>query len=470
MITKVSTPLGQERWTLVRSREARLEVVWLDGYCRCPARQIAFVLADGFRLCPLTSRAKIWVPVSAKGISIRGCRGSFNSKGGGRIVKRGLASDAGDVVRRGWSWWTGELRDLIPGLSVPSSAAADADLVVVVQDGRMAAALPALPQASADNAASIEAAIVEHVTRLARRKTPRILIRVPVASCLERTLDLPRSARGDAARIAALDLERSTPFRSQDIVSAHCVDDNGSAGRTVRIRQFVLKRARLAPVCEALERAGARIVGADIQDADGVVLPINLLAADVAASGDGADRSGSRVGLLVAALTVIVCAIPVIDIWRHEAALADLRRQTSALRERLQDADAATARHGQDMGASVALAQFKAERPPVVSVVENLSRKLPDSAWLTDFRMDKETLDITGYGRPAATLAPAIEKSPLISTASLTAPIIADAEQQRERFSLRLTLATRVPPSGIAAAAVDAEAPADGPLAAESLP
>ncbi len=383
---------------------------------------------------------------------------------------RGLANDAGDVVRRGWSWWTGELRDLIPGLGVPSSAAADADLVVVVQDGRMAATLPALPVTSEAHAAGIEAAIVEHVTRLARRGTPRVMIRVPVASCLERTLDLPRSARADAARIAALDLERSTPFRSQDIVSAHCVEDDGSSGRTVRIRQFVVKRARLAPVRNSLERAGARIIGADIQDAGGAVLPVNLLAADVAASGHGADRPGSRIGLLAAALTVIVCAIPVIDVWRHEAALADLRRQTSALRDRLQDADAATARAGQDIGATVALAQFKSERPPVVSVLENISRKLPDSAWLTDFRMDKEAIDITGYGRPAASLAPAIEKSPLISTASLTAPIIADAEQQREQFSLRLKLATHALPAGIAAAAVDAGTPADGPLAAESLP
>jgi general secretion pathway protein L len=125
---------------------------------------------------------------------------------------------------------------------------------------------------------------------------------------------------------------------------------------------------------------------------------------------------------------------------RQQAALAELDAATRDARARADKLTAArdatsTARQ-EELVARRLLAQIE----PRVRIVDELSRILPDSAWLAEMRIDPGSVEISGFARSAAALVPALEGAALFADVTLTAPITIDDSQKMERFSYRMRL------------------------------
>jgi general secretion pathway protein L len=75
-------------------------------------------------------------------------------------------------------------------------------------------------------------------------------------------------------------------------------------------------------------------------------------------------------------------------------------------------------------------------------ILEELTAVMPDSAWVSDLRIDGDVIEFTGFAASAAAIVPLLDASPLLTEADLTSPVVLDAEQNKERFSLRLRLET----------------------------
>ena len=84
--------------------------------------------------------------------------------------------------------------------------------------------------------------------------------------------------------------------------------------------------------------------------------------------------------------------------------------------------------------------QLKLGQVPSIEVLEEISRVLPDSVWLSDLRIEGDTLDISGLAKSGAALPSLLEKSPLFADAALTAPLTLDPREDKERFSLRVRI------------------------------
>ena len=170
-------------------------------------------------------------------------------------------------------------------------------------------------------------------------------------------------------------------------------------------------------------------------------LPIDFLADISAGSGKKAARTGNfaikAIGALAAALAAGAIAITV---TRQDAALEALRQETAQARA---NADAVLSRMAASDGVqkeSEAVRKLKADRSPSVHIIDELTRLLPDSAWINDLKIEGDTVDISGFAKPAAALVPVLERSKLFSSAALSAPVVLDSGEDKERFSFRLRL------------------------------
>ncbi len=353
--------------------------------------------------------------------------------------------DAGMLAMRMARWWREEIAAMLPGLANDSAQAPAADLIVVARNGRLA-----LWNAAEDvDEVGSDAGILQRVANWPGHGPPRVILRWPIEECLVRQLDIPRAARADAHRIAALDLERTTPFKIADVATAVVIEENPSDRTRLRLRQFVIKRRRLDPLLQELEAAGGKIVRVDGVEADGrTMISIDFLAQGRPETAKQ-PRSWVTPSLLTALAALLLVTSAAISIWRREAGLTELRAQTETARAEVARQRRATERSQADRSSTAALRALKAQAVPSVVVLDTVSGLLPDSAWLTEFRLSNGTLSLSGYGRPAAALPPLIENAPLFSSAQLTSPIVTDAARGRERFSLRARLAdaTRQPES-----------------------
>jgi general secretion pathway protein L len=349
-----------------------------------------------------------------------------------------------DGATRFLGWWRDELRGLLPerGLAVFAGPERTAVLTHVEGGFQITEAGAGRRQAGAAGQAPVisRAQALSKLADMAEAGTATAAgIRVPLSQCFVRRVELPAAARSDVRQILNFDLERATPFRLKDVYTAHVVEGEAGGKGKLRVSQMVAKREAIDPLVADVEATGLEVAFVDCwQDQPSAGLGVDFLeqsAPEAAAQGlVTAPRA-----LAALALVLALSAVAII-LSRHESALEDvqaraakMRAQAATVRGVLERSDAAVA----DLAR---LQQMKLKQIPAIEVLEEVTRVLPDSVWLTDLRMEGDTLDISGLAKSGAALLSLFERSAIFADAALTAPLTLDQREDKERFSLRIRI------------------------------
>ncbi|MES4993816.1 PilN domain-containing protein [Agrobacterium radiobacter] len=145
---------------------------------------------------------------------------------------------------------------------------------------------------------------------------------------------------------------------------------------------------------------------------------------------------------LIVAFTVLLIALGATYahvLFRYSVAeqklnnLIDARRgEALQVRKLLADREKSTA-------AIDAARKSKNQAVPILRVWEELTRVLPDDAWLTDISFDEDSLTIAGFAaQSAAGLIVILGSSPTFSEPSFTSPVVRVPGQTGERFEIKL--------------------------------
>jgi general secretion pathway protein L len=350
-----------------------------------------------------------------------------------------MAAAAGGL-RQFLRWWRDELRGLLPQRMREASAARI--LLAIGQDGYRVFASTGgklRPVRGEEDLSALEAASA--AGELARSNPAALVgVRMPLANCFVRHLELPRSASQDAARILDLDLERATPFKLKDVYSAALVEAGDTRGPRVRVRHLTIKRQAVDPLLEELKASGAAASFIDCWDeARGQPLAVNFLAAQQQA-GAGPGRRLSLPSLLLALAAVLGLSAILLAHGRYQMALetvqgqvATTRAQATSVRRAFDTSEAALTEIGQ-------LQSLKLATPPSVEVIDALTKLLPDTVWLTDLKLENGFLDIAGLATSGAALLALFEHSALFADATMASGVNFDPQEKKERFSLRVRL------------------------------
>lgn len=349
-----------------------------------------------------------------------------------------------DAPARFLEWWRDELWQLLPqGLRKFLAGSKPVLLLAVLDKGyrvfeeRSSRTLRLGP--SSDTPLTREEAL-RVLSSAARSRRRAIGIRIPAQACFTRTMDLPASARKDFDRILKIDLERATPFKLEDVYTAHLVDSESPAPGKLRVQQLVAKRSLIDPILSDIESIGETAAFVDCwRDSPGHGLPVDFLPAN-GATGGGRRFAVRTRRTLAAAICVLAISAAYLAISRHEGALEQLRAETAAMKVK-----AAAVRRALDSSAAAVeeldrLQQLKRSQVPALVTLEEVSKLLPDSVWLTDLRIEGATVEISGLASSGASLPSLFEQSALFAGAALTAPLTLDPREDKERFTLRMRI------------------------------
>lgn len=341
-----------------------------------------------------------------------------------------------------FGWWGSELAALLPGRLTQRLSGDGKRVVLVVRpDGfqvRVVGSRRDGEDLSQDAVAPRSAAMAAAV-ELAARERASITLLLPQTVCFTRTVEVPRAALKECRRVLDLDLERATPFRRSDVHTSYKVLSESSSDGKACVLQFVAKREAVDPLVADVVKAGGRVAAIDVamgpaQAAAGV----NFLAES---DGERAARGPMSLagGLSLAAALLLVLACGQVYVKRESALeqlraeTTGLRKQASAVRQSLEQSEVAL----KDLAA---LQAIKLRQVPVTVVLEEITRILPDTAWVTDLRIENDIVDISGLATSGANLIPLFERSSIFGEATLTAPVTFDQREDKERFSLRVRI------------------------------
>jgi len=344
-------------------------------------------------------------------------------------------------------WWFDELRHLIP-LRMRQVLSADAVTMQILLDDNgtdvrqvRIKGLSDVEHLPLEGRGGRQAALA-WVAKRRRRwgALMRVDIALPASRCLIRHRKVPVAAVERIGDVLALEVERATPFGMQDVRQAwRLIGPAPFDDANLQVMHVIAKRGLIDPLLAEARGMGVPISAVDVVGAEGDRMGINLLNRDEVPP-SLAGWLSRAIGIAAALLLLVCAATAVVVLQRQDQALARLEMETNAarneaqaVRKRVQDADSLSERIG-------ALRLRRAEGIRVVALWEEVTRLLPDTAWLSNVRVENDVLWIDGYARSASELVGIIASSPMFSGVALSAPVTREEPRASERFQIRMKI------------------------------
>jgi general secretion pathway protein L len=266
---------------------------------------------------------------------------------------------------------------------------------------------------------------------------PRWLL-LPGAAALRRRLVLPAAAAERLRDVVGFEIERQTPFAADAVAfDARILDRRESDGQ-LDVELVVVPRATLDAQLAALGPLAASLAGIDVAAGD-APLGVNLLAATQRRQQHDPWRLWNWVLVVIAVLALVA------TLWQ----MLDNRRSAADALQRATDQRVASARTvSQQRQQLIDLVEGRAfldrarsGRPTAVEILDELSRRLPDSTYLEKLSIENDHLLLIGLSSEAPALVSRLEGSKLWHAPAFTGALQPDPRTGRDRFTLTAELA-----------------------------
>jgi general secretion pathway protein L len=262
-----------------------------------------------------------------------------------------------------------------------------------------------------------------------------LLLVVPASQVLYRRLVMPAAAAADPRRVVGYELDRQTPFKPEQVYYDVRVSADPAPAGQVALDLYAAPRAEIDPLLERFNAIGAHPDAVDVQTPRGTLAGIDLMPPERRPRRiDRRARANFILGLVCVLLAVLV-----LSQWlaNRRAALAEMQDEVQAMRAKATQSEQLRAQLTDALAASKFLVKRKSETPSALAVLDDLTRRLPATAWLDVLTLDDSGgLDIKGEAAKAAALVDTLGSSRLLQEPKLQGVIQPDPATGKERFEM----------------------------------
>lgn len=273
---------------------------------------------------------------------------------------------------------------------------------------------------------------------------PRWLV-LPAASSLSRRMTLPASASDRLRDVVGFEIDRQTPFTADAVAYDARVRGRRESDGQLDVELVVVPLPMLKDQQAALGSLSAELAGIDVGGPDGAPLGVNLLPpgqrrqqrdpAVVWNLGLGAVALVALVALMWQLLENRLSAAEALE--RHISSQAESGRSAAMQRQQL-----TALVEGQAF-----LDRMRAQRAPTTEVIDELSRRLPDTTYLEKLAINGDQLMLIGLSTRAAALIGELQGAEQWRSPALAGALQPDPGSGRDRFTLTANLASAPAPS-----------------------
>lgn len=348
-------------------------------------------------------------------------------------------AESSEAVRRFLQWWWDELVDLVPAPVQGWWQSSGRRYVLAPQGDHLA-------WSEEFGSKTIRQGMVDSGRDWRRGEgLPKSVLagptglRLPRSACLCRRIKLPFSARRDFRRILQIDLESSTPFRNSEVYSDYFIEGQPAEDGKVDVCQVIVKRKTIDELLQ--EGQNFQVAFVDAWNDDGSPMPVNLLRGTPGGDTLGTPKKLSPVLALGIASLVLAASAVALAFHRYDAAseqigaeIANMRAQALTIRRSWSEAEATLKRIAD-------FRRIRADAPKLVAILDELTRLLPDTVWVSHLELEGNMLNVTVVAPSASDVLPMLQRATFAKGATLASPVTFDVAGTRERATVRITLA-----------------------------
>lgn len=338
-----------------------------------------------------------------------------------------------------WRWWTEELRllwdDVLlrvwPAARVISQVRVENDELILVQkrgkDVVHSERIPIQRQGGT---------LTPLCSELAPSFVPdssTTLILAPRDSLIRR-IRLPAAVEPHLRDTLRLRLEREMPIAADAAYFDYLIAGRAAEAATIDVDLAVAKRGRVDAWVSCVNACRLKLRAVAVGEGRDAAFRFNLLSASVGPQLEAAHRWDRWLLAIAGVLSACLIAVTLWQ-WRAE------RRDAAVALQAIQPA--AEAARGtlvqlENRGDMARALEAQMKQPQVGSVMSELTRIVPDDAWLQLFRFSASEMQLTGVSSSASTLVALLEQSRLFERVSLSSTASNGLGTGQDRFEISL--------------------------------
>ena len=339
-----------------------------------------------------------------------------------------------------WRWWTAELGALLPQTwrrrpkehaPINIHVARDAVTVHIMANGAAAwqSELPLTEPFAAPRTEPRDQEI------LARHRGAKAHVTLAADFALARDIAYPAAARAEIGKVIDLDLPRLLPLEADLLYRRHEILRIDGDGETLHVGLCAVKRRDADRALRLVQEIG--------------FVPSSL---HVEKRGDGRadamdflpelwrkiDQRKRRMQLGLATSAAALAAAVLVTGWIRLVDTDErLAGELAAVRQGAQAAVALRDAYGAAQKQSRFLGSFMAS-PPTVVLLDELSRRLPDTTWLSEYRQQDGAVRLSGFSNAPAELVIDLEAAGIFSNVELLSVTGQSDRDGKNRFEMAL--------------------------------
>lgn len=266
---------------------------------------------------------------------------------------------------------------------------------------------------------------------------PEVHVRLANSLVLRRELDLPRAAESRLRDVVALDFDRQTPLTAETGVFDVLVRDRDPVAGRIRVALVAAKRRMIDDILSVCSQLGVYPKSIAVVGSAGSASEFNLLPkADWSA---GANIWRRPWFLAAAAIGLLVVLNLTLAFERQETRLSNLSVELAKTRKTAQATEKLRSQLTMSQAETRLLLESQSQAGPL-EVIQELTKLLPDDAWLFGFEMRNGSVQIAGQSPSASDLIGRLDKSEIFTNPRFSAAVTRADKPGSERFEITLDL------------------------------
>lgn len=241
----------------------------------------------------------------------------------------------------------------------------------------------------------------------------------------------PAGVKGDLRRAFSYQIDRITPFRSDEVVFDAHPSGLIAVAQKIKVSFALVRRGTLARYATALEAGGFRLVKARMTRGEG-------LAAFSFTLERQRIRSVSWLSNPVwslAALVVAIASATAVSFVKDQQILS-LDGEVAAVRDKASDAIQLASEVERLRNDVAVLARYRG-RASASEIVGSLAASMPKDAWLENVTIEDGSVRVAGFAKGAVAVLKALEGAELFEKVAFGNQVSIDSGLGQERFDLK---------------------------------
>ena len=269
-----------------------------------------------------------------------------------------------------------------------------------------------------------------------------VVFEFPADKVVVRRITVPAQARKFLSGVIRNQIERLSPWPANDVVYGFAADAGAADAAAVEVRILMAARSDVDAARQDLAALGIPVDRVVARDSDSEATD------EVTGSVTLWSRLGDAARTIGIGIAASVTASVVLSLWALASA-ASIRNESEdmAARSKVLQRQVQTGRSASSMASMPPAERAWLSKEMSISsviVMEALSRALPESAYVTEIRLEKENLRIMGLADDAPGLLAPLERSEHMTDVHFFAPTARGPDGKLFRFSIEARVEPRI--------------------------